>query len=153
MDSDSDCNAKKLQLSPRGSSVGKLRIIRENTVDSENDCKHEWRCVKQHIYIYIEREREIEKNSVLKGNWIILIIAINLIILSVSLTLSLIIRHCFSKLKKDRRTKLHKNVERSGMVVTDQEKRPEQQIELKPILLYMYVYVTAKISYRHLTLG
>ena len=39
------------------------------------------------------------------------------------------------------------------MVVTDQEKRPEQQIELKPILLYMYVYVTAKISYRHLTLG
>ena len=41
MDSDSDCNAKKLQLSPRGSSVGKLRIIRENTVDSENDCKHE----------------------------------------------------------------------------------------------------------------
>ena len=38
-------------------------------------------------------------------------------------------------------------------VVTDQEKRPEQQIELKPILLYMYVYVTAKISYRHLTLG
>ena len=100
-----------------------------------------------------EREREIEKNSVLKGNWIILIIAINLIILSVSLTLSLIIRHCFSKLKKDRRTKLHKNVERSGMVVTDQEKRPEQQIELKPILLYMYVYVTAKISCRHLTLG
>ena len=41
MDSDSDCNAKKLQLSPRGSSEGKLRIIRENTVDSENDCKHE----------------------------------------------------------------------------------------------------------------
>ena len=41
MDSDSDCNAKKLQLSPRGSSVGKLRIIRENTVDSENNCKHE----------------------------------------------------------------------------------------------------------------
>ena len=41
MDSDNDCNAKKLQLSPRGSSVGKLRIIRENTVDSENDCKHE----------------------------------------------------------------------------------------------------------------
>ena len=58
MDSDSDCNAKKLQLSPRGSSVGKLRIIRENTADSENDCKHEWRCIKQHIYIYMERERD-----------------------------------------------------------------------------------------------
>ena len=40
MDSDSDCNTKKLQLCPRGSCVGKLRIIRENTVDSENDCKH-----------------------------------------------------------------------------------------------------------------
>ena len=58
MDSDSDCNAKKRQLSPRGSSVGKLRIIRENTVDSENDCKHELRCIKQHIYIYIYIWRE-----------------------------------------------------------------------------------------------
>ena len=67
------------------------------------------------------------------STWIILIIAISLIIISVSLTLSLIIRHCLSKLKKDRRTKLHRNVEHSGMVVTDQEKRPEQQIKLKPI--------------------
>ena len=81
------------------------------------------------------REQNSPKESKRVGSstWIILIIAISLIILSVSLILSLIIRHCFSKLKKDRRTKLHRNVERSGMVDTDQEKRPEQQIELKPI--------------------
>ena len=48
------------------------------------------------------REQNSPKESKRVGSstWIILIIAISLIILSVSLTLSLIIRHCFSKLKE-----------------------------------------------------
>lgn len=74
-----------------------------------------------------------ESEQVGSSTWLILVIAIILLIVSVLLTSSLIVRHCLSKLKRNEPTKLHKNVGSSGTVVTDQQQRLEQQIELEPI--------------------
>ena len=64
----------------------------------------------------------------------ILIIAIGLIIGSLSLILATIIRSRLKKIDKNEPVHLHRNRGSSGITVTDQpELTPEQQIEMGPI--------------------